>query len=111
MRSNGRLSLLSHFFMRIVFLGTGEIGVPSLQALAASAGHEVCAVFTQPDRPAGRDFDFVARLDGPATDDVPLADGAASLNVVPFGANWFTSLINRPKPNLRKSACNAGTSG
>ena len=42
--------------MRIVFLGTGEIGVPSLQALAASAGHEVCAVFTQPDRPAGRDM-------------------------------------------------------
>ncbi|MFZ4682339.1 MAG: methionyl-tRNA formyltransferase [Terrimicrobiaceae bacterium] len=42
--------------MRIVFLGTGEIGVPSLQALAASGSHEVCAVFTQPDRPAGRDM-------------------------------------------------------
>jgi len=41
--------------MRIVFLGTGEIGIPSLRALAASA-HEVCAVFTQPDRPAGRDM-------------------------------------------------------
>lgn len=41
--------------MRLVFLGTGEIGVPSLRALAASE-HEVCAVFTQPDRPAGRDM-------------------------------------------------------
>ncbi len=41
--------------MRIVFLGTGEIGIPSLRALAASS-HEVCAVFTQPDRPAGRDM-------------------------------------------------------
>jgi methionyl-tRNA formyltransferase len=41
--------------MRIVFLGTGEIGVPSLRALFLS-GHEVCAVFTQPDRPAGRDM-------------------------------------------------------
>jgi methionyl-tRNA formyltransferase len=41
--------------MRIVFLGTGEIGVPSLRALASSR-HEVCAVFTQPDRPAGRDM-------------------------------------------------------
>jgi methionyl-tRNA formyltransferase len=40
--------------MRIVFLGTGDIGVPSLQALAAR--HEVVAVFTQPDRPAGRDL-------------------------------------------------------
>lgn len=38
--------------MRIVFLGTGEIGVPSLHALAAA--HDIAAVFTQPDRPAGR---------------------------------------------------------
>lgn len=42
--------------MRIVFLGTGEIGVPSLRALAESSAHLVCAVFTQPDRPAGRDL-------------------------------------------------------
>lgn len=41
--------------MRIVFLGTGEIGVPSLRALVGSS-HQVCAVFTQPDRPAGRDM-------------------------------------------------------
>ncbi len=42
--------------MRIVFLGTGEIGVPSLKALAELSSHQVCAVFTQPDRPAGRDL-------------------------------------------------------
>ena len=42
--------------MRIVVLGTGEIGVPSLKTLAASGSHELCAVFTQPDRPAGRDL-------------------------------------------------------
>jgi methionyl-tRNA formyltransferase len=40
--------------MRIVFLGTGEIGVPSLEALAEGGSHEVSGVFTQPDRPAGR---------------------------------------------------------
>ncbi|HSU29615.1 MAG TPA: methionyl-tRNA formyltransferase [Bryobacteraceae bacterium] len=39
--------------MRTVFLGTPEFAVPSLRALA-SAGHEVAAVFTQPDRPKGR---------------------------------------------------------
>lgn len=39
--------------MRIVFLGTPEFGVPSLEALI-QAGHEVAAVFTQPDRPKGR---------------------------------------------------------
>jgi len=39
--------------MRIVFLGTPPFAVPSLEALLA-AGHEVVAVFTQPDRPKGR---------------------------------------------------------
>lgn len=42
--------------MRVVFLGTGAIGVPSLRALAASALCQVEAVVTQPDRPAGRDL-------------------------------------------------------
>ena len=42
--------------MRVVFLGTGDIGVPSLRALVATGSHEVLAVFTQPDRPAGRDL-------------------------------------------------------
>jgi methionyl-tRNA formyltransferase len=39
--------------MKIVFLGTPAFAVASLEALAA-AGHEVLAVFTQPDRPSGR---------------------------------------------------------
>ena len=40
--------------MKIVFFGTGDIGLPSLEALFASAGHELLAVFTQPDKPFGR---------------------------------------------------------
>src|SRR6187551_179795 len=39
--------------MRIVFLGTAAFAVPCLQALI-EAGHELPAVVTQPDRPAGR---------------------------------------------------------
>ncbi|MFP5463153.1 MAG: methionyl-tRNA formyltransferase [Gammaproteobacteria bacterium] len=39
--------------MNIVFAGTAPFAVPSLQALLA-AGHAVSAVYTQPDRPAGR---------------------------------------------------------
>ena len=39
--------------LRIVFAGTPEFAVPPLEALRA-AGHEVVAVYTQPDRPAGR---------------------------------------------------------
>lgn len=39
--------------MRIVFLGTPDFSVPSLDALRTS-GHEVVAVVTAPDKPAGR---------------------------------------------------------
>jgi methionyl-tRNA formyltransferase len=46
--------------MRVVFLGSGAIGVPSLRALVAAGLHEVVAVFTQPDRPAGRDLQLRA---------------------------------------------------
>lgn len=38
--------------MKVVFLGTPEFAVPTLHALCAT--HEVVAVITQPDRPAGR---------------------------------------------------------
>ncbi|WP_425229624.1 methionyl-tRNA formyltransferase [Sphingomonas sp.] len=39
--------------MRIVFMGTPDFAVPTLEALAA-AGHAVAAVYTQPPRPGGR---------------------------------------------------------
>ena len=39
--------------MRIVFIGTGDIGVPTLHALLKSR-HEVVGVVTQPDKPVGR---------------------------------------------------------
>ena len=39
--------------MRIVFMGTPDFSVPILDALVG-AGHEICAVYSQPPRPAGR---------------------------------------------------------
>jgi methionyl-tRNA formyltransferase len=39
--------------MEIVFLGTPEFAVPTLERTVA-AGHRVAAVYTQPDRPKGR---------------------------------------------------------
>ncbi len=39
--------------MRVLFMGTPDFAVPSLEALIA-AGHTVVAALTQPDRPAGR---------------------------------------------------------
>ena len=40
--------------MRIVFIGTGEIGVSTLRALQKSK-HELAAIVTQPDKPVGRE--------------------------------------------------------
>ena len=39
--------------MRLVYLGTPSFAVPTLERIVAD-GHEVAAVFTQPDRPKGR---------------------------------------------------------
>ena len=39
--------------MRIIFMGSPDFAVPTLDALV-EAGHEVIAVYTQPPRPAGR---------------------------------------------------------
>jgi methionyl-tRNA formyltransferase len=39
--------------MRLVFLGTPQFAVPTLERVV-EAGHQVAAVFTQPDRPKGR---------------------------------------------------------
>ena len=56
--------------MKLVFCGTPEFAVPSLEALLA-AGHEVSLVLTQPDRPAGRKME----LQVPAVKRVALEHG------------------------------------
>jgi methionyl-tRNA formyltransferase len=57
--------------MRIVFIGTGEIGVRVLRSLLAAPGHQVAGVVTQPDKPAGR----AQRLEAPPIK-AALADSA-----------------------------------
>lgn len=41
--------------MRILFMGTPEFAVPCLKRLVED-GHDLCGVFTKPDRPRGRGF-------------------------------------------------------
>jgi methionyl-tRNA formyltransferase len=60
--------------MRLVYLGTPLFAVPSLEAIVA-AGHEVLAVFTQPDRPKGR-----GRKDAMS----PVKDAAARLGLTVY---------------------------
>src|SRR3546814_15169444 len=45
--------------MRLVFAGTPEVAVPSLDAIAAS-DHELVGVVTRPDAPSGRGRKLVA---------------------------------------------------
>lgn len=58
--------------MRLVFCGTPQFAVPTLQALLA-AGHDLALVVTQPDRPVGR----TRQLTAPPVKDVALAAGLA----------------------------------
>jgi len=41
-------------FMKIIFAGTPDFAAIALQALLDTAGYDIIAVYTQPDRPAGR---------------------------------------------------------
>ena len=60
--------------MRLIFAGTPAFSVMALDALV-EAGHEIVAVYTQPDRPAGRDQKLSAS---------PVAQRAAALGLPTF---------------------------
>ncbi|MBI2572171.1 MAG: methionyl-tRNA formyltransferase [Candidatus Schekmanbacteria bacterium] len=92
--------------MRIVFMGTPEFAVPTLNRIAGSVDHAVVAVYTRPDRPAGRALrlrpspvkeaalrlglriEQPERLRGPAAEDMVLdltSHGAEAIVVVAYG--------------------------
>ena len=70
--------------MRILFMGTPDFAVASLSALL-TAGHEVCGVFTQPDKPKNRGMklqaspvkEFALAHDIPVFQPVKMRDGEA----------------------------------
>ena len=47
--------------MKIVFMGTPDFSVPCLKALCKS-GHNVAAVYTQPDKPKGRGYKMLSLI-------------------------------------------------
>ena len=61
--------------MRIIFIGTGEIGLPALQALTTFPEAHLLAVVTQPDRPVGRQLKLSAS---------PVKEAALKLHVKIF---------------------------
>lgn len=68
--------------MKIVFAGTPEFAVPTLQALLDTR-HELVGVYTQPDRPAGRGRKLVAS---------PVKQLAESANIPVFQPENFKSV-------------------
>lgn len=56
--------------MRVIFMGTPDFAVPTLQKLI-DRGDDVCAVFTQPDKPKGRGH----KLQAPPVKELALAHG------------------------------------
>ena len=77
--------------MRIVFIGTGEIGVPTLRALLDSE-HEVVAVVTQPDKPVGRE----QRIEPPPIKKALIGRAVSNPN---FGARKPPLLRFQPEKN------------
>jgi len=80
--------------MRIVFIGTGEIGVPTLRALLDSE-HEVAAVVTQPDKPVGRE----QRIEPPPIKKAITTSGDFSLKERRLGQP-STGNVTAGKPSL-----------
>ena len=100
--------------LRIVFAGTPEFAVPPLEALHA-AGHDLVAVYTQPDRPAGRGqaltaspvkrraLEFELAIEQPATLKTPDAVarlrgfGADLMVVVAYGLILPQAVLDVPR--------------
>ncbi len=74
--------------MRLIFIGSGELGLPALKRLAP----EVCCVVTAPDKPAGR---------GLKTLSTPIKTIALSLNLPVLE----TADINRPEIVAKLKSC------
>jgi methionyl-tRNA formyltransferase len=100
--------------MQLIFIGSGDFGLPTLQSL--NARHQVRAVVTQPDRPAGRKrrltptpiaaWAQAENLHVIKTDNISAADMVAQLGqlsgdaavVVAFGQKLSTAVIDALAP-------------
>lgn len=81
--------------MRIVFMGTPDFAVPSLKALV-EAGHEVCGVFTQPDKPKNRGM----KLQQPPVKECALSAGLAVFQPVKMRDGEALEILRALNPDL-----------
>ncbi|PKL52054.1 MAG: methionyl-tRNA formyltransferase [Nitrospira bacterium HGW-Nitrospira-1] len=81
--------------MRIIFFGTPEFAVPSLQALIES-GEEVVAVVTQPDKVKGRGH----KLSRPPIKELAISRGIPIMQPSGIRTPEFFDEIARPAPDI-----------
>ena len=81
--------------MRILFMGTPDFAVPSLNALI-EAGHEICGVFTQPDKPKNRGM----KLQAPPVKEVAIAHDIPVYQPVSVKDGAALQIIQQLAPEL-----------
>lgn len=81
--------------MRIIFCGSPEFAVPSLERLVDSK-HELVAVVTQPDRPAGRGL----RITPPAVKQFAISRSLPVFQPEKFNSGDFLSTLEGMKPDV-----------
>lgn len=81
--------------MRIVFMGTPDFAVPSLKALV-EAGHQVCGVFTQPDKPKNRGM----KLQQPPVKEYALSVGLPVYQPAKMRDGEALGILQELKPEL-----------
>src|SRR5512135_598628 len=80
---------------RLIFMGTPDFAVPTLNALIAH-GHNVLAVVTQPDRPKGRGKKFTA----PSVKEFALEHRIEVLQPEKASEDLFCAQIREKAPDL-----------
>lgn len=81
--------------MRIVFMGTPDFAVPSLKVLV-EAGHEICGVFTQPDKPKNRGM----KLQKPPVKEYALSAGLTVFQPVKMRDREALEILRALNPEL-----------
>lgn len=81
--------------MRILFMGTPDFAVPSLQILL-DHGCEICGVFTQPDKPKGRGH----KLQAPPVKELAIAKGLPVYQPQTLRTGEAEEIIRKLAPEL-----------
>lgn len=81
--------------MRIVYMGTPDFAVPTLQALLDST-HQVVGVFSQPDRPKGRGY----KLMPPPVKELALAHGVPVYQPVKMRDGTALAILKQLRPDV-----------